>query len=186
MLIELCVCPLIPDLDLATRVAIVTHRREWRKTTATAPLARLALRNCEVRVRGHRDHPFDARDLAVVEWQALLLFPGEDAALLTPERVAADSRPVLLVVPDGSWRQATRIARRDPVLAGLPRVRLPAGVPSRYRIRHQPRANGLCTLEAIARALRIIEGDRVGKDLELLLDAVVERTLASRGQIAVS
>jgi len=132
MLEHLCVCALVPDLDLETRVMIVMHRREWSKSTATAPLARLALRNCEIRLRGQRDDPGSQRgerlvscDIPTEQRQTLLLFPTPGAVMLTRELVAADPRPVMLVVPDGSWRQAAKITQREPVLAGLPRVVLP-------------------------------------------------------------
>jgi DTW domain-containing protein YfiP len=84
-------------------------------------------------------------------------------------------------VPDGNWRQTSKMRRRDPIMADLPCVRLPPGPPSAYRVRKETKAEGLATIEAIARTLGILEGPTVQKALEDLLDLMVTRTLASRG-----
>ena len=66
------------------------------------------------------------------------------------------------------------------------RVSLPAAEPSTYRLRSEAHPFGLATVEAIARALRILEGDRGGAiELALLhvFHAMVERTLWSRGDL---
>jgi DTW domain-containing protein YfiP len=62
-------------------------------------------------------------------------------------------------------------------------VRLPAGPPSRYVLRAHPDAGCLATLEAVARALGILEGAEVRRRLEELLDRFVQRTLWARGRL---
>ncbi len=44
-------------------------------------------------------------------------------------------RPPCLILVDGTWRQAGRIVRRADGVADLPRVSLPHGGPSRWRVR---------------------------------------------------
>ena len=176
-----CICELIPELDLETKVIVVMHHREWKKSTASAALFGLCDPNAEIRIRGHRDARFDDTGIVTTERQTLLLYPSEDAELLTPELVARDPRPVTLVVPDGSWRQAAKATQREPVLKTLPRVTLPDMGPTRYRLRFEPKEGGLGTFEAIARALRILEGESVYAQLSALFDEMVERTLATRG-----
>ena len=67
-------------------------------------------------------------------------------------------RPITLVVPDGTWSQAVRARRRIPGLADIPCAALPPGLVSTYRLRHDPRAGRVSTLEAIAHALGVLEG----------------------------
>ncbi len=185
MHVDRCVCDAVPTLPTRSRVVVVMHKREWPKTTATSHLAALALPALEIRLRGVPGAPLDTRGLDDPERRTWLLFPSDDAALLTPALVAADPRPVTLVVPDGSWRQASKVAKREPGLRDLPRVRLPDLGPSRYRLRAEPRADGLATFEAISRALGILEGPkdgpRVRRALDALFDLMVRRTLESRG-----
>ena len=176
-----CVCDLIPSLSLATRVVVVMHRRERSKTTATAHLAGLALTAFDLRIHGNRDSPVKIDDLLTEGTRPLLLFPTDDAAILTPELVAADPRPITLIVPDGTWAQARRIPKRIPRLSEVPAVTLPSGDPSQYHLRREPLEGGLATYEAIARALGVIEGPEVTRALEVPFHAMVARTRKTRG-----
>src|SRR5690606_14468109 len=85
-----------------------------------------------------------------------LLFPGEDALAL--DSLASGAEPVRLVVPDGTWRKARKLLHVNPWLAALPRVALPPGQPSRYRLRKVPTAEALSTIEAVTCALNGLEG----------------------------
>jgi DTW domain-containing protein YfiP len=66
----------------------------------------------------------------------------------------------------------------------MPKVKLPPGPPSEYRLRHSPHRENLSTFEAISRAMGILEGKAVQRTLEELFLKKVERTLWSRGQLA--
>jgi DTW domain-containing protein YfiP len=157
------------------------HQREFPKTTATGPLALRALCNSALHIHGAPDAPLDLNFLHAQDRRVLLLFPGEQAAPLTAQLVARDARPITLVVPDGSWRQASRAARRIPGLERAERVTLLAGPPSEYRLRNEPRAQGLATFEAIARAIGVIESLDAQAQLETLFAHMVQVTLSTRG-----
>jgi DTW domain-containing protein YfiP len=184
MHLDQCICAAAPRLTLATRVVLVMHRREVAKTTATGPLALQTLTNSELRVHGHREKPVDLRDLHTGARRVLALFPADDAQPLSPAFAPADGRPVTLIVPDGSWRQASKSLRRISGLAQAERVTLPAGPPTRYRLRREPKQGGLATFEAIARVLGILESPAVQAQLEAFFDRMVEATLATRGSAA--
>jgi len=175
-----CLCALVPRLDLKTRVVVIMHCREWKKPTASAPLFTLAATNSEIRLRGRKDMPFDDKGIVVPDRRTWLLYPGENATVLSSDLVQEDPRPVTLVVPDGSWRQASKVGQREPALAGVSQIVLPDMGPSSYRLRNEPKEGGLSTFEAIARALRILEGEAVYTVLEDLFQTMVERTLATR------
>ena len=53
-----------------------------------------------------------------------------------------------------------------------------------YLLRFEPKMEGLATMEAIARAYRILEGDFIASRLEEVFRIMVDRTLYSRGKIA--
>lgn len=175
-----CICEHVPVLDLATRVVVVMHYREWTKTTSTAPLLALAVPSCEIRIRGKAGARVTLGDLERPDRRLLLLFPSDDAVPLTEELLAADPRPVTLVVPDGSWRQASKMPNREPALRDVQRVTLVDDAPTRYRLRREPKAGGLATYEAIARALGVLEGPQVREELEGLFERMVEGTLETR------
>ncbi len=171
-------------MDLSTRLVVVMHRFEERHTSNTGRLAALALTNSRVMVRGDPARPMDTAALHAGPGERLLLFPTRDAVTLDAALADALPRPVTLVVPDGSWPQARRAERREPSLAGIRRVCLAPGAPTTYRLRQGPRADGLATLEAVARALGVLEGAEVQSRLEALLATVVQRTLWSRGKLS--
>lgn len=176
-----CICQSIPRYDLNTRLVLVMHHREQIKTTATGPLALEALPNSELRIHGRKDRPLDLSDLYTPERRALILYPGDDSALLSRDFLDQDCRSVTLVVPDGNWRQASRMGRRLPGLSHAEMVRLPAGPQTRWGIRRENHCQGLATFEAIARALGIIESPDVQSGMEDLFSLMVQITLNSRG-----
>ena len=60
---------------------------------------------------------------------------------------------------------------------------LPAGAPTEYRLRLEGRDGGLATLEAIARAFRILDGAVVEEAMLAVFRTMVERTLWLRGAL---
>jgi DTW domain-containing protein len=182
MLGGLCVCDLVPSprIETRTRLVLIIHRYEDRKPTNTGRLAAQCLANSEIIVRGHESAP-TAPFLCPQGTQPLLLFPHEGATPLPELRASTD--PVTLVVPDGNWRQASKVRNRVPGLRDVPCVSLPVGAPSMYRLRAEAHEAGLATIEAIARAMGLLEGDAVQKALEHVFRAMVDRTLWSRGMV---
>lgn len=177
MLGGLCVCGLVPALEIASRLVVVVHRDEVRKPTNTGVLAAACVVGSEVIVRG-REGARDAPIEIAAGTRPVVMFPADDAVVLTRE-----TGPVTLIVPDGTWRQAQRVRARVPGLKDVPCVVLPPGPPTRYRLRSESREGGLATMEAIARALGVLEAPHVQAAIERVFDAMVERTLWSRGMI---
>lgn len=177
---SLCVCELIPTLSTRTRLLLVIHRVEARKPTNTGKLAAQCLVNSETIIRGREESPTPP---FVVDGtsEPVLLFPHPDAIPL--ERFAASAKPVTLIVPDGTWRQASKVRNRVSGFRDLPCVSLPSGVPSVYRLRFEAHEHGLSTIEAIARAMGILEGEPVQRAIERVFRAMVDRTLWSRGEL---
>lgn len=178
---SLCLCALVPRLETRTRVVLFIHRTELRKPTNTGRLGAHCLVNSEVRMRGSESGPMDTFAAAPGS-RPLLLFPYPDAVPLCD--VARPGETYTLVVPDGNWRQASKVRNRVRGLRDALAVTLPAEEPSTYRLRHEAHPHGLATIEAIARALGILEGRAVRDALERVFRAMVERTLWSRGAVA--
>jgi len=176
----LCLCALIPRIETRTRLVLVIHRFEERKPTNSGQLAALCLPNSEVCIRGIAGTPAPqfTHDPAT---QPLLLYPDASATPLSS--FAGSARPITLIVPDGTWRQAAKVRQRMPGLADVPCVSLPPDMPTSYRLRAEFHEGRLATLEAIARALGILEGPHVRVALEELFRVMVARTLWMRGVV---
>ena len=148
-----CLCALIPSLDSRTRVLLLQHPSEVGHALNTARLAALGLNNAQLVV----GEVFEGLPslLNVPGYQARLLFPADDAQPL--QAYASSDAPLLLVVPDGTWRKARKMLHLNPLLAALPRVTLAEGGVSRYRLRKAPGPGALSTVEAIVQALQVLE-----------------------------
>jgi DTW domain-containing protein YfiP len=179
--LTLCMCSELPRLKLRTKVTLVIHHRELSRSSNTGLLAHQSLVNSEVRIRGEGREALDLSDLLSPNYRTLLLYPSADALELDRELVCQDSRPIQLIVPDGTWRQARKIHSRHPELKNIPRVKISTPNRGTFQMRAQSRPERMATLQAIACALRIVEGDLVAARLMKLYHARVDRTLRARG-----
>ncbi|MDB6143402.1 MAG: hypothetical protein JWP80_2446 [Pseudomonas sp.] len=175
-----CLCALIPQLDSRTRVLVLQHPSEVNHALNTARLAVLGLTNAELVV----GEVFD--DLSTTlnrpGYQARLLFPADDAQPLAAySSLAQDSEPLLLVVPDGTWRKARKLLHLNPLLAALPRVTLGQAAVSRYRLRKAPGPDALSTIEAIAQALQVLEAPSNFDALLRPFEALIDGQIAAMG-----
>jgi DTW domain-containing protein YfiP len=105
---------------------------------------------------------------------AWLLFPEGEPTTVRPE-----PPPTQLVVLDATWSQARRMYRKLNALRGLPILRLPDIPVSAARLRESPGGGRVSTIEAIAGALRLLEGDAVAEPLEALFAVAVDRARSS-------
>ncbi|GLH37284.1 tRNA-uridine aminocarboxypropyltransferase [Pseudomonas moraviensis] len=173
-----CLCPLIPHLDSRTRVLLLQHPSEVSHALNTARLAALGLSNAELIV----GEVFE--DLPTLlnrpGYQARLLFPADDAQPM--QAYGESDEPLLLVVPDGTWRKARKMLHLNPLLAALPRVTLAEGGVSRYRLRKAPGPGALSTIEAIVQALETLEAPTTFAPLLKPFEALIEGQIAAMGE----
>lgn len=175
--VKLCWCEHLTTLDTKTRVVLLQHPKERDLAIGTARMATLCLPNSELHVG--------------VEWSGsaalnrALSDPERPAALLYPGPGAIDvlehppGRPITLVVIDGTWWQTRNVLKKNPALAALPRYAFRPPSPSDYRIRREPHAACVSTIEALTYVLGALEGsaDRFRamlKPFRAMIDAQIE------------
>lgn len=173
---EACFCASIPSIHNQTEVLILQHRRERFHPFNTARIVHKALRNSRLLA----DH---TRNLALrlrLKPGAGLLYPG--TAALPVADLLSDHRLDQLVVLDGTWHHTKTLIRDIPELQRLPRYGLTPSAPGRFRIRREPSATSLSTVEAVVAALRTLEPATHGLDqLLAAFDVMVEAQLAHPG-----
>ena len=173
-----CLCALIPSLDSRTRVVLLQHPSESSHALNTARLAALGLVNAELRV----GEVFE--DLGELlnrpGYRPVLLFPGAVAQVLTAYG-DVDNTPLLLIVPDGTWRKARKLLYLNPLLDALPKVTLAQVTPSRYRLRKAPEPGALSTLEAVVQALNVLEQPACFDALLRPFEALIEGQIRAMG-----
>lgn len=163
---------------LSTRVNLIIHAKEIKRTTNTGMLAHHALVNSTLNIRGEGRERLDLSPLLTPDYESYVLYPSEDA--IDVETLKPD-KPIQLFVSDGNWRQAAKLNTRHPELAHLPRVKIRPRGRAEHNLRKEHFPEGLSTLESIAIALAAIEGETAVESLMNLYQAKLYATLESRG-----
>ena len=154
---ELCFCSEIKTFDTKSRLLIMIHRKEMFLPSNTANLlARNFPSSCNMHVIGDK---IPNKNVELTEsYYPIYLYPDDTAVELTKDFIATINQPIELIIPDGTWRQAKKMKRRTGILKDVRSVKLSGDFKSSYALRKQKYENGLCTYEAAAKALGIIEG----------------------------
>jgi len=177
---QVCICADAPRLDVSTRLIVIIHSKEWRRSTNTGYLARLATKDGEVRLHGAPHRTVSDAGIDAVSPSTLVLFPGRGAQPLTAEHIAALPRPLTLLVPDGNWNQTQHMMRRVPMLSQARPVSLAGSSLDFHNLRRNTFANRMSTFEAIAHALGILEGTTTADHLLGFFRQVLSRMVQNQ------
>ena len=170
-----CVCAHAPHLRISTRLIVIIHSKEWRRTTNTGHFARLAIQGAEVRLHGSPKRKVSSAGLESASASTLVLYPGRGAEPLSPAFIASLARPLTLLVPDGNWNQAQHMMRRLPMLRDARPVCLDGPGLDLQCLRRNRVADRMSTFEAIAQALGILEDHQIEDDLLKFFRHVLNR-----------
>lgn len=159
-----CWCSSLPNptIEIKSRVLILQHPAEEKRTLRTALMLQLGLQKGRCIVyRGKRfPNPNSHEELAPILNAAntILLYPSNNAVPLEQIRQQLQNfENCNLVLIDGTWPQAKSIYASSPQLQQLRQVKLITGGNSDYIIRTQPTEGCLSTLETAAQCLAILE-----------------------------
>jgi DTW domain-containing protein len=169
----LCLCAELPRVRVRTRVVVLMSRSEAVRTSNTG---RLAVRLLEGSARHVSGTPATPGWPELETGSRAVLFPFPGAPILGDGTAAPD----VLLVPDGSWSQARRSAIKAVRELAIPAVALPPMAGGLEGLRRRPSETSLCTFEAIARALSILEGSAVAEQMMPALRLFVERSRLAR------
>lgn len=167
---HLCFCAGFPVLSTRARIVFLQHPQEAKKPTNSARLACRILSNAAIAPWSRTDPPPFPDD-------AILLYPSSDATPLGPEDFAA---PAVLVVPDGTWSQASRIAN---VLKTRPFRRrvLPAGNATSWTVRQSGDPERISSAQAAAAALGLAGEAEAASVLAAAVAEAGRQILSMRG-----
>jgi DTW domain-containing protein YfiP len=195
---ELCVCAEIAPVANKAFVLILQHPQEQDRDLGTARLAlrhfvhgKLAIGLSWPNLAKALGRPADPR-----RWGVLYLGPADltkDAGeggvavldrqgkpLAIPAAVLTDLDGIVLL--DGSWSQAKALWWRNAWLLKLHRIVLLPPRPSRYgKLRREPRADSVSTLEATAQIMAVLEGKpELANRMLASFEAMLKRYRAAR------
>jgi DTW domain-containing protein YfiP len=181
---EECVCAQAPRLCIATRVIVIIHSKEWRRTTNTGHFARLAIRGADVRLHGSPKRQVSSAGVDTASASNLVLYPGRGADPLCAELIASLPRPLTLLVPDGNWNQTQHMMRRLPMLARARPVCVGGPGIDHHGLRRNRGADRMSSFEAIAQALGVLEGQATEEHLLRFFRYVLERMTHNSRRLA--
>lgn len=173
-----CLCHHISELANRIQVLVLQHPDESKHPLNTARLAVLGLKNAELWV-GESFPQLEDR-LKTVDL-ACLLFPAQAHSEIQPVAAIAAEVTSMLIVPDGTWRNVRKIIKTNPSLSTLPHLGLALDQPSHYRIRKTREIAAVSTIEAIVRALTVLEPEHEFSPLLRPFEALVEQQIEAMG-----
>ena len=114
----------------------------------------------------------------------LVLYPRSNSRTLEPGDIRGNQgEETCLVLLDATWAQAKSMSRRIPGLEELSFLSLPQEETPAWKLRRSPSTGYCCTLEAVYRALSIIESETFARPLLLSLQLVMAKSLHMRGKL---
>lgn len=176
-----CVCSFIKPLKIESQVSLIVHVRELTLTSNTAYFAHKMLPvSSEIIIRGRMNETFNADPVVQRPGRALFLYPHEDAHELNEDFCDRFPGPYHLIIPDGNWQQARKVRQREEAFSKLPAVKLPPGIRSEYGLRKALHPEWLCTYEAMAYAIGILENKKITEELLFFFRKWVKATELAR------
>jgi DTW domain-containing protein YfiP len=170
---SVCWCAAVTQVPSQTHVVFIQHPREAKVPISTCRMAHLSLPNSELHI--------GVTAVGNPALEALCQRPG--VAVLFPSESAVDvddltEIPHTLVVVDGTWSTAKKVVEKCPLLSKLPRLKFYPEQPGNYRIRKEPEAHCLATIEATAFVLeRLEKAPRRFAPILTAFDAMVDKQL---------
>lgn len=183
---EWCICEALPSCTTARSFVIVRHWKELARSSNSARVVELCVPDAVVLDWGARGQDFD--DSLLRRPGSWLLFPsGNDhAGRPVPELAAHEGipspEPAHIVLVDGSWSQARKMARRIDALREMPRFTVSPGPAPMRRLREPPFPGAMATAEVVARCIELLDGREAAAPLREGFDLLVDAVCRARGR----
>jgi len=145
-----------PSLE-GHQVVVYMHYKEYKRASNTGNLATTLLGAERFLFGIDKEDQNFSENLKDSHFAPCVLFPSLDAVDLEEWKESLPSgQPIKLIIVDGTWTQAKRVAKHIP--ASIPRVKLTPTSISQYKSRKQSSSLRVSSLEALALALHTVVG----------------------------
>lgn len=178
-----CLCETIREIDNKINIIILQHKSETKHALNTARILVKSLKN--ILLLTGEDFTNNEELNAIIESgdnKCALIFPADQAEILSTENKASWSHITHLILIDGTWRKAKKVFYLSRNLHTLPAFRLVPKTQSQYKIRKSPSINGLSTLEATVESLKILEPELDTQSLNLSFKKMIDWQIKSMGE----
>lgn len=168
-----CVCAGLRAITCPVQVDVLMHHREHFRPSSTGNLIERAITGSRIHL-WRRERRLTAADVAATGRELWIIHPAGG-----PLPTGAAPEKVQVVLLDGSWREASAIARE--VGSWGRSVALPMTGESRYWLRAQQDGGRFSTVEALLFLLRSFGLEAARAELEIQFELHVYAGLRARG-----
>lgn len=187
--ITACICEYRSEVESQVEFVVLMHRYETYKPTNTGRLIADSIAKTRVIEWQGRKEPGDELTALLNDpsYQPIIVFPpAEDylERMTTPVQVQQNSAKPLLILLDGTWRQARRIFRHSDYLQHLPVISLDEVRESSYGLRKAIHEGQLCTAEVAIALLEQLGDEPASNHLNAYFKRFNQHYVASRGRLA--
>ncbi len=153
-----CMCGHITPVETRTKFVILMHPKELKKTkNGTGRLTHLSLPNSEIHVAiDFSDHKRVGDLIADPDNACYVLYPGEESINLSTTPIGQTGKNTVIFLIDSTWPCSKKILRLSTNLAHLPKVSFESTKLSQFKIKQQPKAYCLSTIESTLSVLELL------------------------------
>lgn len=178
--ISWCCCDQIEPSPCQVSVILLLHESETDRPTTTSKIIQKAIPDTQTIIWQRTSEPEALiEQIKEPETDAWLLFPADRPELTSraSEFLPTGNRKLLLIVPDGTWKEVRKIVRKSPWLEKLPILTLDPSETTQYTLRRNSRKDEkqLCSAEALSEALKQIGEIESGQTLSRAFGLFMER-----------
>lgn len=158
-----CYCSTIQKFDPQIKFVILIHPIEVRRRIATGRMAHLCLDRSHLIKGENYSENNEVNDIIEdPKNHSIVLYPGPLATNLTylPTEQRLSIKPngkdLVVFVIDGTWNTARKMISKSENIKALPRICFSPDKPSNFRVRKQPRAGCVSTIEAVHQTIELL------------------------------
>ncbi|OLQ88371.1 DTW domain-containing protein [Vibrio panuliri] len=183
-----CICDYQPQIESDVAVMLIVSENEVFKPSNTGRLILDTIQEGYA-FQWNRTDP-DPKMLALLQdpsYQPLLVFPADyvenkQRVVHQPLNQFCDNKKPLIILLDGSWREARRMFRKSPYLDNLPVVSIHPQAISQYMMRKSDNEQHLATAEVAIMVLQQLEQNLAANTLDRWFRVFRESYLMSKTQ----
>lgn len=184
-----CYCSFIQKFDPMMKFVILLHPIERRRRIATGRMSHLCLKNSELVIGEDFTQQNRINEiLADSSYQPVVLYPGRNSLNLTDSpkeersKIFVEGKTPVVFVIDGTWNTARKTMRISQNLNTLPRLCFTPTVKSQFRVRKQPRAECVSTIEAIHHFVNFFHKEIGQQNLLDVFNRMIDIQISLKGE----
>lgn len=181
-----CYCSSLQSFNPKIQFVILIHPIEFQRRIATGRMSHLILEGSHfIKGQDYSNNMYVNQLIEDSNNHSLILYPGISSVNLTDRSecqrasLFPSNKKITIFVIDGTWATARKMVRQSQNLQNLPRICFARAQPSNFRVRKQPAAHCVSTIEAIHETIELI-GEVCGFDTK---DRIHDRLLKAFNQM---